>query len=174
VPDRILSVGHVQPHRFEQLARGPPELDADDRVVAPVRDGDRKPGAAREVELEPFDLGDEAAHGENRGGAGPPCAEPERVGHHRSLGEAAEDRAFRRHLELCECRLEPLGHPCEGGEERFGIGVADLADDVPVRSAGRKRERAAREEADQPAVGVEKVEKRCEVVLVGAATVEEN
>jgi hypothetical protein len=43
-----------------------------------------------------------------------------------------------------------------------------------VRPSGRKRERAARGHAEQAPVRIEHVEQREEVVLVGAASVEED
>ena len=55
-----------------------------------------------------------------------------------------------------------------------GIRIADLLDGVPVRAARRKVERAARSHAEQPALGIEHVEERKEVALVGAAAVEED
>ena len=49
-----------------------------------------------------------------------------------------------------------------------------LPDDVPVRTARRQRERAARRDPEQAALRVEHVQQRDEVVLVGAAAVEED
>jgi hypothetical protein len=43
-----------------------------------------------------------------------------------------------------------------------------------VRAAGRERERPPRAQADEPALGIERVEQREEVVLVGAAAVEQD
>jgi len=43
-----------------------------------------------------------------------------------------------------------------------------------VGAAGRKRERPAGREAEEPPVGVECVEEGVEVVLVGAAAVQED
>ena len=45
---------------------------------------------------------------------------------------------------------------------------------VPVRTARRQRQRAARRDAEQPLLRVEDVEEREEVVLVGAAPVEQD
>ena len=55
-----------------------------------------------------------------------------------------------------------------------GSGIADPRDDVPVRPARRQRERPARAVAVQPPRRVEHVEERKEIVLVGAAPVEED
>ena len=56
----------------------------------------------------------------------------------------------------------------------FMGGVAQLAQDVPVRAARRQRERPARSDADEPTLRVERVEQRKEVVLVRASPVEED
>ena len=61
-----------------------------------------------------------------------------------------------------------------GGRERVGVRKADLADDVPVPSSGRERERAARAVPVEAALRVERVEQRQQVVLVGAAAVVED
>ena len=58
--------------------------------------------------------------------------------------------------------------------ERLGIGKADARHDVPVRAARRQRQRRARAEAVEAALGVERVEQRHQVELVGAAAVEED
>ena len=54
-----------------------------------------------------------------------------------------------------------------------GIGLADAVERVPVRAARRQRERSARRDPEQPPLRVEHVEQRKEVVLVGAAAVEQ-
>lgn len=41
-------------------------------------------------------------------------------------------------------------------------------------AAGREGQRASGQEADEPALGIEQVEERSEVALVGAASVEED
>jgi hypothetical protein len=43
-----------------------------------------------------------------------------------------------------------------------------------VRAARRERQRAARQEAEEPSLGVEQVEKRSQVALVRAAAVQED
>ena len=60
------------------------------------------------------------------------------------------------------------------GQERGRIGEADLAHDVPVRAARRERQRAAREDGRQAPARVELVGERLEVVLVGAAPVDQD
>ena len=52
--------------------------------------------------------------------------------------------------------------------------IAELAEDVPVRAAGRERERPARRGADEPPLRVEHVEEREEIVLVGAAAMQQH
>ena len=138
----VLVVGHVGARRRSSASRAAArELDADDRVAAPV--GDPRPagpGRSRSA-LQPSTVGDEAAHGHDPGRRRAPGAEPEGVGHHRALREAAEDRALPRHAgELagssrCSERV--------GGVEGVGVGVADARHDVPV-AAARRQERAAR------------------------------
>src|SRR5207248_161700 len=54
------------------------------------------------------------------------------------------------------------------------IGIADARHLVPVRAARRQRERRPRRVAGEATLGVERVEEREEVVLVGAAAVEED
>ena len=58
--------------------------------------------------------------------------------------------------------------------ERVVVGVADARHDVPVPPARRELQRPARRDADEPPVGVEHVEERQQVVLVGAAAVQQD
>ena len=60
------------------------------------------------------------------------------------------------------------------GQNDVRLGRRDPAEPVPVRASGRQRERPARRDAEQPPLGVERVEERVEVVLVGAAAVQED
>ena len=69
-------------------------------------------------------------------------------------------------------RIEPFRCLGVGGSERRGIREADTRHDVPVRAARRQCERCARRVAVQPPLGVERVEQRKEIVLVGAAAVQ--
>ena len=62
----------------------------------------------------------------------------------------------------------------EGRVERLRIRRRDSAELVPVRSARRERERSARRDAEQPALRVERVQQRVQVVLVGAAPVQQH
>ena len=68
----------------------------------------------------------------------------------------------------------------EPGERGVALGegrrirVADTRHRVPVRAAGRQRERPARAVAVQPALRVERVEEPEEVVLARAAAVDED
>ena len=66
------------------------------------------------------------------------------------------------------------GQLLERGQEGSRVGEADLPHDVPVAPAGRKEERSSRKDAEETAVGVEKVEERLEVVGVSAAPVSED
>ena len=66
------------------------------------------------------------------------------------------------------------GQLLERGQEGARVGEADLPHDVPVTSTGRKGQRSARKDAEETAVGVEKVEERLEVVGVSAASVSED
>ena len=125
-------------------------------------------------ELEALDLRDEAAEGDQPGGPRAVGAEPERVRHHRALGEAAQDRALGRDAVLGEQVVEPAADQRVGRVERLRVGEADLPDHVPVPPAGRQRERPACGHAEQPPLGVELVEQREQVVLVGGAAVEED
>ena len=58
--------------------------------------------------------------------------------------------------------------------ERVVVGEADARDDVPVRAAGRQCERRARRVAVQALPRIERVEQREEIVLVGAAAVQQD
>jgi len=129
---------------------------------------------ALEVKLEPIDRGHEAAQRDESRRSRPAAAESQGVGHHRALREAAEDGALRRDAGLPREGVEPGAGALERREERSGIRVADPVDGVPVRAVGRECERAARRGAEQAAVGVEHVEERREVELVGAAAVQED
>ena len=66
------------------------------------------------------------------------------------------------------------GQLLERRQEGARVGEADLPHDVPVAPAGRKEERSPRKDAEETAVGVEKVEERLEVVGVSAAPVSED
>src|SRR5581483_11104247 len=71
-------------------------------------------------------------------------------------------------------RVDPLDERAVAHAEGLGVGVADAGEVVPVRAAGRKRERRARRVPGQPPLGVERVEERVKIMLVGAATVEQD
>jgi hypothetical protein len=75
---------------------------------------------------------------------------------------------------LGEQPVQPGAAGRVGRAERVGVRVADLADHVPVGAAGRQGERPARRDAQQPPLGIELVEQREQVVLGGAAAVEED
>ena len=128
----------------------------------------------REVELEAGDGRHEARERDQSGGSRPAGTEPERVGHHRSLREATQHGPLGRDSGLVGEVVEPARCESERLRERAGIRVADLLDRVPVRAAGRKVERAARGHAEHSSLGVEQIEQREEVALVGAAAVEED
>ena len=140
---RRLAVEDVRAGLLEELLRATAPLDPDHRVVGPVADRDRRQGPL-EVELEALDGRNEPAQRDDSRGAGAVGPETERVAHHRALGEPAEDRALRRHAGLrCELVQQSSDHPV-GGQERVGRRVPQLAQHVPVRASGRKRERPAR------------------------------
>ena len=107
-------------------------------------------------------------------GRGRPAPEPERVGHHRALREAAQDRALVRDAVRGEQVVEPAAGQRVGRLERLAVREADPPHDVPVRPARRQRQRPARGGAEQAPLGVEHVEQREQVVLVGAAAVEQD
>ena len=116
----------------------------------------------------------ESAERDERRRARAPGPEPERVGHHRALREAAEHRPRRRDARLLGDGVEPRAGAGERGGERLRIRVPDLAHRVPVGAARRKVERPARRDPEQASLGVEVVEQRMEVVLVRAPSVEED
>ncbi len=139
----------------------------DHRVERPMADRDRRERAG-DVELPALDLRDEPRQRDDRRRPRAAGAEAESERHHRALREAAEDDA------LVRQPVEPLGGGAVRPREGRRIGVADARHDVPVRAARRQRERAARAVAVQAALRIERVEEREEVVLVGAAPVEEH
>src|SRR6476646_7035302 len=70
--------------------------------------------------------------------------------------------------------VEKLDERRVARRERLALGRADPAEHVPVRTARRQRQRPTRRVPVQAALRVELVEKRKEVVLVGAATVQQD
>ena len=173
VRDRRLAVEHVRAGLLEDRPRAAAELHRDHRVERAVADRDGRERRSQ-VGLEALDDGDEPGERDDPRGPRPARPESERVRHHRALREAAEHRSLRRDPGLGGQVVEPARCEIERRPERRGVGEADLADDVPVRAAGRQRERPARRDSDQPPLGVEHVEQRVEVVLARTAAVEED
>ena len=97
-----------------------------------------------------------------------PAPESDREAHHRALREAAE------HDPLVRERVHEPGRGGEALGEGRRVREADARHGVPVRAAGRQRERPARAVPVEAPLGVERVEERQQVVLVGAAAVEED
>ena len=136
-----------------------------------MTDRDRESLEVGDVELEAVDSGQKAGERDDRGRAFRRAApEAERPAHHGALREAAEHRPLERNGE----RVEPGRRRLERRPEGCRVGRRDPAERVPVRASGRKRERPARREPEQTPLGIERVEEREEVALVGAAAVEEN
>ena len=169
----VLAVEDVRPGLLETLFRRAAPLDSDDRVVDAVADRNRRQ-RRREVDLEPFDLGEEAAERENPRRPGTTRAEPERVAHHRALREPAEHGSLRRDPGLGRESVEELGRELIGGQKAVRRRIAELAELVPVRTSRWQRERPARSHADEAPLRVERFQQREEVVLVGAASVKED
>lgn len=71
-------------------------------------------------------------------------------------------------------RVDEIARRRVPDRERRRVRVADARDDVPVRAARRQRQRAPRREVIEPLLGVELARERDEIVLVGAAAVEED
>ena len=127
-----------------------------------------------EVELEAFNGRDEAAQRDEGGGTGACSPEAERVRHDGTLREAAENRPFGPDTRLVLEPVEPVRNGGVGRQERSRVGKADLLNGVPVGAARRQRERAAWSDAEEAPLRVEHVEQREQVVLVGAAAVEQD
>ena len=89
---------------------------------------------------------------------------------HRALREAAEDGTSRLDASLLPERVEPPAHQRIGRREGPGVRIADLLHRVPVGAAGEPQ-RAARRHPEEASSGVEEVEERVQVGLVGAAPV---
>ena len=168
VADRRFGVGDVRPGGRQSVTGGAAVVDRDHRVERAVGDRHREPVEAGEIELEPVHGRHESRqrHQSRRPLLGRP-AEAEGVAHHRSLREPAE------HERLLEA-VEQLGEPREARPERLRLGRGDPAEPVPVPASRRQRQRAAGGEAPQAALRVERVEQGIEVVLVGAAPMEED
>ena len=113
---------------------------------------------------------DEAAQRDEPRRPRPARAERERVAHDGALRKAPENRPLPRQVEPVEPRRDV------GVRRREGRGVreADLVKRIPVRPARRERERTARRDPEQTPPGVEGVQQREQVVLVRAASVEED
>ncbi len=77
---------------------------------------------------------------------------------------------------ICACGSESSHSDASAYDAREGrhVRIADPRHDVPVRAARRQRQRAARAVPVQPPLGIQHVEQRKEIVLVGAAAVEEH
>src|SRR5205085_1319805 len=88
--------------------------------------------------------------------------------HDAALREAAEDDPLEREA------VEEVAERVEACEEVLVGRRRNAAERVPVRAARRQRERAARRVAVQPPFGIERVEQREEIVLVGAAPVQQD
>ena len=73
------------PPRVEHVAEGQQVVLVRAAAVVEHEQPLRLAGGGRQVELEPLDLGDEAAEREDARGARPARSEPERVGHDRAL-----------------------------------------------------------------------------------------
>src|SRR5207344_673654 len=132
VRERVLAVEHIRAGLLERAPRQAAPLHRDHGVGGSVTD--RDPGwRGAELELETLDRRDEPAQRDERRRARAAEAKPERVGHHRTLGEPAEDRSLRRDPGFLGQGVEPARDRRVRGEERVRIGVADLANGIPVR-----------------------------------------
>jgi len=138
-----------------------------------MADRDRREIAVQ-VELEALDSRDEAAECDNCRRPWATPAEAQRVGHHRSLREAAEDDPFRRDSGLGRGFVQPAAGLLDRGGERRRIGIPDAADHVPVRSARGQRKRGARREAEEAASRIDEIEHRDEIELVRTAAVQKD
>jgi len=169
VRERVLAIEHVRARLLEQRARLTAELDRDHRIEGAVSDRDGRQRRV-EVELEAFDGRHEAVEGDDPRGPRAAASESERVAHHGTLREAAEDRPLVGQVEPVEPRRDALVRRQEG----IRVRKPNLADRVPVCAARRKNERPARRDPEQAPLGIERVEQWDEVVLVRAAAMEED
>ena len=103
-----------------------------------------------------------------------PRAKSERPRHHRALREAAEHRALDAQLVGFEERVQPAAGELGRWQKRAGIREADPHHLIPVCASRRKRQRPAGKHHHQPALGVEHIGQRSQIVLVGAATVKQH
>ena len=128
---------------------------------------------AGQIERIALDRWDEPREREDAGRRWPARRQAERERHHGALREPADHRALERHADLLGEPIDERGGLLEALSERGRVRKADALDEIPVRAARRQRERATREDADEPPLGVERVEQRLQIVLVAAASVEQ-
>ena len=168
-----LAVEDFRAGGFEHLPRLAAPLDADHRIQRAVADRDRRQ-RRRQVELEPLDGRDERAeHGERRRSR-PPAAQAQRIRHHAALREPAQHQPVVPETVLRQEAVQPLRCRRVAQIERRRLGRADPTERVPVRAAGRQRQRPARRRADETALRVQRIEQGKEIVLVRAAPVEQD
>ena len=106
---------------------------------------------------------------------GLPGAQSERQADGAALAEASDHGLLPGDAALAQEAVDEPGRQVHAGEKGLLVGVADLADHVPVAPAGRDvGERRPGRQADEAALGVERVEQGVEVVLVDAAPVEQD
>ena len=108
-------------------------------------------------------------------GRGRPGAEREGEGDGPSLAEAADDRVLPGDASLPQEVVDEVGGLGHALDEGLDVGPADLLDHVPVASAGRDPDQGrAGRQAQQPALGVERVEQGVQVRLAGGAAVQQH
>src|SRR5262249_31718310 len=160
--DRVLqtslAVGDLKAALLEQLPCLAAETDGDDRVVRAVRDvGGHAPLRAR-VELPAAHHRTEAAHHQQPGRPWAARTPGHRAGCRGPLAEATDHRPPPGNVATAELVVQEAAEDAEHVDERLLIGVADLADHIPVAAArwhvGERRTGTHPEEA---ALGVQLV-----------------
>ena len=170
-----LVVVDLEPGGLEQVAGAPREADLHHGVEAAVGDEGTQVRPAAGIRPPALDGGDEAREGEDPRRRRAPAVEPERVAHDRAHREPAEHGLRGRDAGALPQVVVERGERRVRGAEGVRVGVADARHDVPVaaRPAGQRQRRARRGHV-QPALGIEHVGQRQQVVLVGAAAVVED
>ena len=175
VPGVGLDVLDLEPAGPELGGRRRPKPTSMIGSAAPWWINTGKPGAAVEVGLPSVDRRDEPAERDDARGPRPPGAEADRVRHHSSHREPADHGPLPADPALGEQGVEPRAEIGVARGERRRIGIADPGDEVPVPPARRNSgERRAGGDAEQAPLGIELVEQRPKIALVGPSAVVED
>jgi hypothetical protein len=138
-----------------------------------VSDHDGKTGSVGQIDVEPFDGRDEAAHRKDACRLRAPRSERQRVAHHSTLREASDHGPVDGYPALLEQPIKPFRQNGEGLVEGLLVREPDAIELVPVPSSGREVQQSPRRDPQQLPLGIEHVEQREEVLLTRSPAVKE-